>query len=291
MSAKTNGESEAIRASLQEDELLYHYTSIESFLGMTESGSMWASHIRYLNDTSEQRLMWELVQTRINERLTVAQGVMRDKLLGWKTVAASPRDEDIYVISFSEDGGDRLSQWRGYGGSAGVSIGFRKEQLTRLCNQFTTKSFKPPLKTGAALLNEIQYVKEPGTEQSNRIIDIFLDRPQLDLPASKYTREQSFSRGISFFAANLKHEAFSEEREWRIKIFDFEGGPSPEYRARKGMLVPYLQFDIRNATPSKIIVGPSPHTESTAASIRQMVASKIPKETEIISTQIPYRDW
>jgi hypothetical protein len=43
------------------DELLYHYTSVESFLNIVDGGELWASHIRYQNDTSEQRLIWDHV--------------------------------------------------------------------------------------------------------------------------------------------------------------------------------------------------------------------------------------
>jgi hypothetical protein len=41
----------------QADELLYHYTSVEAFVNIINGGELWASHIRYLNDRSEQRLL------------------------------------------------------------------------------------------------------------------------------------------------------------------------------------------------------------------------------------------
>jgi len=274
-----------------EGTLLYHYTSLESFLGMVESGKLWASHIRYLNDTSEQRLMWKLVRARIEQRLQGASGELHDRLLDLREVAANPQDEDIYVISFSEDGGDRLSQWRGYGANAGISIGFNLAELKRQCNRFTTKAFKPPLNKGAAQLLKVQYVDALGNERTNRIIDAFLDRPLLGSPTSKYTPEQAFSRGISYFSASLKHTAFSDEREWRIIIFDFEGGPTPRYRTRKSMLIPFTELDIRDAAPSRLIVGPSPQAENSVAAIKHLLAANNSKDTEVVATQMPYRDW
>jgi hypothetical protein len=278
--------------ALPSDEaLLFHYTSLESFRGMTDTGRIWASHIRYLNDTSEQLLMWKLVQNRIEERLQKATGDLRERLLRWKSVAAVPQNEDIYVISFSNDGGDRLSQWRGYGANAGISIGFSKKALERKCDEFTTKAFKPPANTGAAHLFSVKYVDTSGDEQTNRVIDLFLDRQPTDLAAGKYSTEHAFSRAISYFSASLKHIAFSDEQEYRIIIFDFEGGQTPSYRARKALWIPYIELDMRDADPSKIIVGPSPHKENTVAALRHMLTARDSKEIEVIATQMPYRDW
>jgi len=271
--------------------LLFHYTSLESFHGMTDTGRMWASHIRYLNDTSEQLLMWKLVQNRIEERLQNATDDLRERLLHWKSVTTVPQNEDIYVISFSNDGGDRLSQWRGYGANAGISIGFSRKALERKCAEFTTKAFKPPGKTGAAHLFPVKYVDTSGDEQTNKLIDIFLDRQPTDLRSGKYTIEQAFSRAISYFSATLKHIAFSDEQEYRIIIFDFEGGQTPSYRARKALWIPYIELDIRDAEPSKIIVGPSPHKENTVVALKHMLVSRNSKEIEVIATQMPYRDW
>lgn len=47
---------------MKQDQLLYHYTTIETFVNIMDGGELWASHIRYLNDTSEQRLMWNHVR-------------------------------------------------------------------------------------------------------------------------------------------------------------------------------------------------------------------------------------
>jgi hypothetical protein len=271
--------------------LLYHYTSLESFLGMTDSGTMWATHIRYLNDTSEQRLMWELVRARIEARLQDSSGDLRDRLLAWKAVAAVPQDEDIYVISFSQDGGDRLSQWRGYGANSGISIGFNRRDLEQQCTKFTTEAFNPPTSTGAAHLLSVKYVSDSGDEQTNRIIDIFLDRSPNDLSTGMYTAQQAFSRAISFFSASLKHVAFKDEQEYRIIIFDFEASQTARYRARKSLLSPYIEFDIRDVEPSIIIVGPSPNKEISVAALKHMLSARDSKDTEVIATQMPYRDW
>ena len=117
----------------QASELLYHYTTVESFVSIMNSGELWASHIRYQNDISEQRLIWDHVRARIKARLATTSGNDRDRLLQVQSLASSPLELDIYILCFSKDGGDTLGQWRGYGGSAGVAIGFDPSELKKRC--------------------------------------------------------------------------------------------------------------------------------------------------------------
>ena len=72
--------------------------------------------------------MWELVRRRVDERLQLATESDRPLLTEWKK-GLEYEKYPLYVICFSEDGGDRLSQWRAYGGISGVCMGFRKSAL------------------------------------------------------------------------------------------------------------------------------------------------------------------
>jgi hypothetical protein len=142
------------------ENLLYHYTSVDVLMSILDKGELWASHIRYLNDTSEQRLFRMQIGTRIKVGLQTAVGDERARLLKLQSAAESPTADDAYVICFSRDGGDRLSQWRGYSGNGGVSVGFRKRSLQRRCRAFTTEAttkteYAP---NGHSWLNPIAYV-------------------------------------------------------------------------------------------------------------------------------------
>ena len=97
------------------DGFLYHYTSLEALIGIATNKIFWASHIRYLNDTSEQDIMGQLVLKRIKQLDTAGPNGEAGEFEQWKILL--DRDiERFFVICFSEDGGDRLSQWRAYGG-------------------------------------------------------------------------------------------------------------------------------------------------------------------------------
>jgi hypothetical protein len=278
-------------APKQPDELLYHYTSVESFVSIINGGELWASHIRYLNDTSEQRLIWDHVRRRIKARLDAADEAERIRLLPFQSLASSPPELDIYVLSFSRDGGDRLSQWRAYGGHAGVTIGFDSGELKKRCTAFTTAASRnQPFPMGFAILNSVHYIEAPGDERSDQIIDLFIDNPNVTEHESRFTKEEVFGRRISL-QSFLKHKAFHEESEWRIAIFDLPEG-SVRFRTRKSMMIPYTPFDLGRGGPvwpliSHVIVGPSPHQAETIAAIKKMLDDR----TAVVGSSIPYRDW
>jgi len=277
---------------VSDDDLLYHYTALESFLSIVDKGELWASHIRYLNDTSEQRLMWDHVRARIKARLDAADENERARLLQFQSLASSPWVLDIYLLCFSKDGGDRLSQWRGYGGSGGVAIGFDNGQLKKRCSAFTTAiSHNQPLPMGLAFLNDVKYIEPSGDERSSAIIDAFLNNPNPTEHETRFSQEETFSRRISLSSSSLKHKAFDEEREWKVAIFDVPKD-SVLFRTRKSMVVPCVRFDLGRGKPiwlliRKIIVGPSPHQAETIAAIKK----RLDDQTVVVGSWIPYRDW
>jgi hypothetical protein len=275
----------------QADELLYHYTSVESFLNILDRGEMWASHIRYQNDTSEQRLIWDHVRARIKTRLEAASEEDRDRLLLFQSLANAPLELDLYVLCFSKDGGDSLSQWRGYGGSAGVAIGFEPSELKKKCSAFTTAmSHNLPFPMGFAALNHVYYIEPAGDERLKQS-DIIIDNPMPREHESRFSKEEVFSRRISLSSSNSKHKAFQEEKEWRIVICDVPEN-AVRFRTRRTMMIPYVSFDLGRGQSEwpiiqRVIVGPSPHQIETIAAIKKRIDDRV----EVVGSTIPFRDW
>lgn len=281
-----------IQPRQQSGELLYHYTSIETFLKILDSAALWASHIRYLNDTSEQRLSWDLVRARINERLVFAVGDERTILLKQARFAEKPDRLNVYVICFSKDGGDRLSQWRGYGGSAGVSIGFDVPALKNRISPFLMKySNEQRLPQFWTALEQVKYVRRERDKRIGEFIDQWLKNLPDRSERSPYSEEQVFARAISFATLFLKDAAFREEREWRLAIVDaWNTNTAVEFRTRKAMVVPYVRFGLgEEGWPliSRVVVGPSTSQEETIAALRMRLDDRV----EIEASTIPYRDW
>jgi hypothetical protein len=49
--------------------LLYHYTDQKGLLGILENKEIWSTHLRYLNDTSEGKIVFNAVLNEINSRV------------------------------------------------------------------------------------------------------------------------------------------------------------------------------------------------------------------------------
>src|ERR1035438_1214814 len=147
-------EQEPQRAEGQaEPELLYHYTTQYGLLGILKHKCIWATHIRYLNDTSEGNIVSQVIFEEFSSRYNTAplfqmlgmatakpagavESVDEDALGQGTTMASWVTSQNVFVSSFSENG-DSLSQWRAYSErSGGYSIGFRPEYLRAVGERF-----------------------------------------------------------------------------------------------------------------------------------------------------------
>ncbi|MCY3983998.1 MAG: hypothetical protein OXE85_08790 [Roseovarius sp.] len=124
---------------------LFHYTSITALEGILETNTLWASHARFLNDSSEFDLMW----VRVNETLellldgqdidlttaVIWQGIINKANLD-RLKPLALRECAPFIASFTthegwyEQKNSLLSQWRGYGRN-GLIIVFNGEMMLR----------------------------------------------------------------------------------------------------------------------------------------------------------------
>ena len=109
---------------------LYHYCSNSAFINIVESKKLWLSELSLSNDYMEGVWVREAL-----EKYLADQGVDNHEI----AQILMRFDEYSILISaaafcLSEEP-DLLNQWRGYADDgAGVSIGFTKEYLERLCS-------------------------------------------------------------------------------------------------------------------------------------------------------------
>jgi len=274
-------------------QLLYHYTALDAFASIVDHRELWASHIRYLNDTTEQRLIWDLLRERINMRVQTARGSDKDRWKLIQSAAQSPSPQNVYVICFSRDGGDRLSQWRGYGGSGGVSIGFDGNEIQRHASAFLAAHSVGPLKKWC-ILQKVDYIAATLDERTAGTIDSFMESlPGLPLFVdSLLTQQEVLYRSVAMWSPRFKDRAFREEREWRISIADLIGdNRAASFRTRRSLLVPYIKFDLgKSMWPliSRVVVGPGAHQSETLDAIKMRLDDE---RVEVEASRIPYRDW
>jgi hypothetical protein len=112
---------------------LHHYTSVTALSSILKSKALWATNIRYLEDSSESTLGFALMRQVAEEARETASGIDAEILTHLVDWLDGPKAEtaSVYVLSFSKDH-NRLSQWRGfttYG--EGVCISFSSALLIR----------------------------------------------------------------------------------------------------------------------------------------------------------------
>ncbi len=185
----------------------------------------------------------------------------------------------FYVTCFS-DGGDVLSQWRGYADDGkGVSIGFDADMLKKIC------SVKTPEGRKQVTLHHISYSEESQRKKVDKIIaSLFNNLEKLLAPV---TCEQdalecndefldAFENAFLTLFQNsvyMKNPFFYEEREIRMCYFVLKNQMAKEnlplafdtrlfnfaYYVKENQLVSYVDFDFSSCIDQiikELIIGP-----------------------------------
>jgi len=283
------------------EELLYHYTSGEGFIGIINSGKLWATDALYLNDARELQFgrdeLYEALLASANEfdpgdaePLSDEQ----DQSLARATVLRSAADElrkasgpflsgtyadyAVYVSCFCYGEADLLSQWRGYGSAGGFALGFNAGKLA-----------------GTTFPDESARVSLAGVNYGEAAIADIIDwaltvaMPQVPLGFPGANGAVVGGRLLLTALAALKDVGFAEEREWRLIV---PANPKSDLvRFRSGTITPTphieLEFDPRALR--EVVVGPGPHQELRMASASRLVGSHGMLWVKVVPSKLPFR--
>jgi hypothetical protein len=242
---------------------LYHYTSLEALYGIVTSKEIWCSNILYLNDRSELKYALDQCQKEAIRKREELNGVLVDL---WDEVIdilvelhLEMTDYDIYVASFSEVEDD-LGQWRAYcNDGPGVCIGFSPAALSPGVHHqgfdFCQCIYDPSEQTQKwrAILARVLETCEEALRLTHN-----------DIGASRQIVTTQHIRSFLRWALQMKHSAFSAEREWRLASLSTGHHGSVKFRLGRGLMVPYLPLKLAEDGPVPISsVTLSPGGEST----------------------------
>lgn len=216
---------------LAESHVVYHYTTLEGFLGIAKDGAIWASDARVLNDRLEVKYALEQMRSYIAKD--------NEKSIGQQPLNAVFRSDSFWqFVSCFSLARDQLSQWRAYTSDVGIAIGFDREHLVRaveringharLCRYLTPSAFselRPELDEIASALQTPKALNSSGA-----LIDMEL--------------QEKLTRQATKLATSIKHPSFSEERELRLIVSHHDCHDKVEYRASTDALIPYTKIDI-----------------------------------------------
>jgi Protein of unknown function (DUF2971) len=297
---------------------LYHYTSLEGFLGIINSQEIWASNIFYLNDQSELYQAINLFHAELDSKiapLRAARSELNPKAIGPETnpkiinLDAKIRFLDtaksvamdfvknkrvqIYISSFTALEDD-LSQWRGYSSDGnGFSIGFDFADLpTNFVLGKCSYDIAHQKQIINALLNEWFRQLEANIDANiNESKPTGAGSFGIGAIISQYFTERCLN---SFFtiAPFLKHPKYDKEDEWRLVISyqdNLQLG-SLKFINTANVLKPYLCLKLQELpTIKKVIVGPSLHIDYNESSAKLLLIWKGMDPKVVSRSGIPYR--
>ncbi len=273
---------------------IHHYTTAPGLLGIITSSEIWATDVRFLNDSRELNFAKEMVLSEFDSRplpplpdglqVPTREGLIRDTVAA--ELSAWDRGFRCYVACFCEEG-DLLSQWRGYAaGEGGYSIEFLREELGR-----------ERLSGGDYLLElrQVGYGEDEASESFRTLIDFVAD----ERSGHPGTHGWHYARSIILELATLKDQAFREEREWRlVQVLpkyevvapDVEM-PHAELRFRQGSYgpIPYVGLSIERSSIRGVRVGPGAYAELRRQGAADLLAHHGLGEVPVQLSAAPFR--
>lgn len=294
--------------------LLYHYTSAEALLGILQSRSLWATDIRFLNDTEEFTFARDLISSELTRRASrLRTERVRSNLAEQLKDLTAHAPPPAYVVSLSEQG-NALSQWRAYAPRDGVAIGFHHRALGAV------KAFA---------LRRCTYLNEAhnASKQDRQALDLIVDDIYASMQWAARLMIQREARKVStddmetiealrdhadmialrfvWSALSIKHAGFAEESEWRLisnmpeLSLAHPLGPDSIVNFRRGAfgVTPYLLAALpeswRNVPLgiARIVVGPSSNAAATVGSIQDLLRLKLQSPALVEYCGIPFRAW
>jgi Protein of unknown function (DUF2971) len=239
---------------------------------------VWASSIRFLNDSSE----YTYAQSRFVDRLREIQEVSPMPEEVEATIRQiSGLKPQLFVFCLSREG-DLLSQWRAYGQPGnGYSIGFDAPDVDGIIRQrkgmqLAAVSYDPQ--------QQRDLLERVGNEAFRR------SGSRSDDPRAF---RKALSNIFSDVAPIIKDSAFSEEAEWRL-VLRLDGAGSSQIKVRSGHSTLVLYVAIKLGTKDRplpireIVVGPNPHRDLNEEAVKAL-CRQCNIEAVVKNSAIPYR--
>lgn len=221
--------------------VLWHYTSVHSFIPILRSGTLYATHFRFTNDAREvihaRDRSLKILREKHGPDNAVVEEFKRVYLKALKTPSIT-----YYLTSFAESK-NQLSQWRGYShGSSGVSLGFdlrslKKDQGTNL--EGRNLEFGPCVYNNDVQEKMIQATLQPLLGNLRGVNEF-----TVLATATRMLRLTPF----------LKHNGFGEENEWRC-VQTLKQEAVPNFRAGKTAVIPHTELPVGKYL-TNVLLGP-----------------------------------
>jgi hypothetical protein len=299
---------EFVRAKAQEiglfdykpDEIVWHYTDGPGFLGIVQSGSIYATQVASLNDKNETKYATDLFKTSIEKLIQKRKddgtaSTFLNKVLGMvKEDPVHPTHgiSKFFVTCFSREEDD-LSQWDRYGKPNGYAIGF-----------YARGFWREPTSTLYKVVYERALQEKVSDDLAEATLTFFLKglRGEREQDPEKWAEEffLAWDEWIYKFAPLCKDIKWKAENEYRL-VHELKADEASEVRFQQKltMLARYLPLTtpawVQHRTSllpiAKVTIGPGNHPAFTKVSValllKQMGYVNVPVEVTQVTLQRP----
>lgn len=176
-----------------------------------------------------------------------------------------------------------LSQWRGYGGEAAVSLGFTASALANIDGG-----------TVARIEYDTTIQREAVRDSIGIYVDAFRSAVRARDPHRVVELSGMLAAQLALWAAVFKHPSYVDEREWRYIPLTYEEA-DVRSRADADETRTYLEIDLRNsklesgAMPLETVIL-SPLSDSRASDEKlSATLAEAGHPAAIARSEIPYR--
>lgn len=269
--------------------LIYHYTSLDGFVGIVRDRAMWLTDYSYLNDTREISHGRDMIQEVATEMLQASpEASVASLLKSWISDVGS-MERRVWVASFSADD-DSLSQWRAYGP---IAVGFVPQDIAMHALRGNVSAVEYDREAQRKLVSVYlhhlcqAYAVDTAMNRLERITDVYHKIDQL-------------IELIAFF----KDPSFSVEHEYRLAYFEYpdmiesfglEQVPK-HFRVSRSRLLPYVRsqelepvpLDERPLKIAEVVLGPEAD-QLLERGVKEFLSTNGLSEVPVRRSTVPYR--
>jgi hypothetical protein len=265
---------------------LFHYADAEATRSILENKTLWATDVRFFKDPSEMSYGFELLRSAILPLKEETDDIWEKAYVETVAQYGDPSANDLiyFAACFCEDG-DLLSQWRGYTGGGGYSLGFR-----------------PDIDLGLSAVEQQAIDPDAVRVQMREIAAAFQMLLRQRLMNAEDQAEEARQAAVmaistlSLKVLSAKHPGFAEEKEWRLLATADRGPVLRLLRMRSGgdQLIPYMELrPRRTAEPegplpiTRVFIGPTTKQPTADVSLRLQLDKAGNADTAIERSSIP----
>lgn len=198
------------------NQIVYHYTSFDSFFHIMRTESLIASNALYLNDKNEFHLSIELFKTALIDFLEKSKmsKIIEKVVIEIIKNIQNIRIADNYVTCFSGKK-DVLNQWMAYGDRGnGLAIGFDAHKLDYSFQHQTSGSWiNYDFNNGRQILDNINEKYFSKLLEFANVIKFNTQNEIANFGTKVYLRYI-----VSSFISKFKHKSFEDEKEYRLSL-------------------------------------------------------------------------